>query len=73
MFVIPAGMMLGANVSFADWWVWNQIPVLIGNFLGGVVFTGLLLYVSQKGSSLAAQDKARAATTGPELRRITGS
>ncbi|MGG6313608.1 formate/nitrite transporter family protein [Paenibacillus macerans] len=49
MFVIPAGMMLGANVSFADWWLWNQIPVLIGNFLGGVVFTGLMLYVSQKG------------------------
>lgn len=66
MFVIPAGMMLGANVSFADWWVWNQIPVLIGNFLGGVVFTGLLLYVSQKGKGLAAEDHARAAMAGPE-------
>lgn len=50
MFVIPAGMMLGADVSMADWWLWNQIPVLIGNFLGGVVFTGLMLYVAQKGS-----------------------
>lgn len=49
MFVIPLGMLLGANVSFADWWLWNQIPVLIGNFLGGVVFTGLMLYLSQKG------------------------
>ncbi|MGG3454141.1 formate/nitrite transporter family protein [Paenibacillus rhizolycopersici] len=49
MFVIPLGMLLGANVSFADWWLWNQIPVLIGNFLGGVVFTGLMLYVAQKG------------------------
>ena len=26
MFVIPAGMMLGADVSMADWWLWNQIP-----------------------------------------------
>ncbi|MEF2966797.1 formate/nitrite transporter family protein [Paenibacillus sp. M1] len=48
MFVIPAGMMLGANVSIADWWLWNQLPVLIGNFVGGVLFTGLALYYSQK-------------------------
>lgn len=48
MFVIPAGMILGANVSVGDWWFWNQIPVLIGNFAGGAVFTGLLLYLSHK-------------------------
>lgn len=50
-FVIPAGMMLGANVSFADWWIWNGIPVLIGNFAGGLLFTGILLYLSQKASN----------------------
>ncbi|KAF9143691.1 hypothetical protein BGX30_015049 [Mortierella sp. GBA39] len=44
MFVIPAGMMLGAKVSFADWWLWNQIPVLIGNFIGGALFTGVAYY-----------------------------
>ena len=48
MFVIPAGMMLGANVSFGDWWLWNGIPVLLGNFIGGVLFTGILFYLSQK-------------------------
>lgn len=47
MFVIPAGMMLGANVTMADWWLWNQLPVLIGNFIGGALFTGILLYWSQ--------------------------
>src|SRR5699024_4524872 len=26
MFVIPTAMMIGADISFADWWVWNQIP-----------------------------------------------
>lgn len=46
MFVIPAGMMLGAQVSLADWWLWNQIPVLVGNLIGGVVFTGLGLYAA---------------------------
>ncbi|MFD1774982.1 formate/nitrite transporter family protein [Paenibacillus rhizophilus] len=50
MFVIPAGMMLGADVSFADWWIWNGIPVLLGNFIGGILCTGLLLYLSHKSS-----------------------
>lgn len=44
MFVIPAGMLLGAEVSFSDWWLWNQIPVTIGNFISGFFFTGLLLH-----------------------------
>lgn len=48
MFVIPAGMMLGADVSMADWWIWNQIPVLFGNFVGGAVFTGLFIYLSHR-------------------------
>ena len=46
MFIIPAGMMMGAKVSFADWWIWNQIPVTLGNIVGGLVFTGLALYVT---------------------------
>lgn len=44
MFVVPAGMLLGANVSGMDWLVWSGIPVLLGNFAGGALFTGLLLY-----------------------------
>jgi formate/nitrite transporter len=46
MFVIPAGMMMGAKVSLADWWIWNQIPVTLGNLVGGLLFTGLALYVT---------------------------
>lgn len=46
MFIIPAGMMMGAKVSFADWWVWNQIPVTLGNLVGGALFTGAALYVT---------------------------
>jgi len=46
MFIIPAGMMLGAHVSIADWWLWNQIPVTLGNIFGGMIFTGMLLYLT---------------------------
>lgn len=48
MFVIPTGMLLGAKVSVYDWWAWNQIPVTIGNLVGGFVFTGLALYATYK-------------------------
>lgn len=44
MFVIPAGMFLGAPVSAPVWWIWNQIPVTLGNIFSGAVFTGLALY-----------------------------
>lgn len=46
MFLIPAGMLTGARVSVAEWWLWNQVPVTLGNLLGGVVFTGLALYAT---------------------------
>lgn len=46
MFVIPAGILFGAKATIADWWIWNQIPVTIGNFIGGSVFTGFALYLT---------------------------
>lgn len=51
MFVIPAGIMLGADISFGQWWMWNQIPVTIGNFISGFLFTGLALHVITKEKS----------------------
>jgi formate/nitrite transporter len=43
LFVIPTGMMLGAKVGIAQWLVWNALPVTLGNFVGGFLFTGLAL------------------------------
>jgi formate/nitrite transporter len=53
MFIIPTGMMMGAKVSVAEWWIWNQIPVTLGNLVGGFVFTGLALYLTHKSRSTA--------------------
>ena len=53
MFIIPTGMMLGAKVSVYQWWVWNQIPVTLGNFVGGFAFTGLALYATFRPASPA--------------------
>lgn len=45
MFIIPASIIAGADISIADWWLWNQIPVTIGNLLSGFLFTGLALHL----------------------------
>ena len=41
MFVIPAGMAMGAPISWRAWWLWNQLPVTAGNLVGGLLFVGL--------------------------------
>ena len=48
MFIIPTGMMMGAKVTVASWWLWNQIPVTLGNLVGGFTFTGLAIYMTYK-------------------------
>lgn len=44
MFLIPTGILFGAKVTVSGWWLWNQIPVTLGNLVGGLLFTGLFLY-----------------------------
>lgn len=46
MFVIPTAMMLKANITIADWWLWNQIPATLGNIAGGFLLTGAAMYYS---------------------------
>jgi formate/nitrite transporter len=58
MFVIPSGMLLGAPVSFGSWWLWNQIPVTIGNIVSGSLFTGLALYSTFRARSAAEPQPA---------------
>ncbi|MFG3423302.1 formate/nitrite transporter family protein [Micromonospora sp. NPDC049460] len=46
MFLFPAGLMLGGDFSIADYLVWNEIPTVVGNLVGGLVFVGLALYAT---------------------------
>ena len=57
MFVIPAGMLLGAHVSVAEWWLWNQIPVTLGNVIGGLVVTGLALHLTYRRTLGSAEER----------------
>jgi formate transporter len=64
MFIIPTGMMMGAKVSLSDWWVWNQIPVTLGNLVGGGLFTGIALYITYARKKGDQSVPATAATQG---------
>jgi formate transporter len=46
MFVIPAGMILGAPISVGQALLWNLLPVTIGNMIGGTLLTGMALYAT---------------------------
>src|SRR5574343_2048424 len=44
MFLFPSGLILGGNFSIYDYMVWNEIPTVLGNLVGGLAFVGLTLY-----------------------------
>jgi formate transporter len=44
MFLFPSGLLLGAKFSLIDYLIWNEIPTVVGNLVGGLAFTGLTLY-----------------------------
>ena len=64
MFLFPAGLLLGAQFTCLDYLLWNEIPTVLGNLVGGLSFTGLTLYATH------VQDRAEARACSP-TRRLT--
>jgi formate/nitrite transporter len=46
MFLFPSGLMLGGDFSLGDYLLWNEIPTVVGNLVGGLTFVGLTLYAT---------------------------
>jgi formate/nitrite transporter len=46
MFLFPSGLMMGGEFSIADYLIWNEIPTIVGNIVGGVTFVGLTLFAT---------------------------
>jgi formate/nitrite transporter len=44
MFLFPTALMMGGEFTVSDYFIWNEIPTVLGNLVGGVTFTGLMLY-----------------------------
>jgi len=44
MFLFPSALLMGGNFSVSDYLIWNELPTVVGNLIGGITFTGLTLY-----------------------------
>jgi formate/nitrite transporter len=46
MYLFPSGLMLGGKFTIGDYFIWNEIPTVIGNLVGGLTFVGLTLFAT---------------------------
>ena len=46
MFLFPTALLIGGKFSVMDYLIWNEIPTVLGNLVGGLAFTGLTLYAT---------------------------
>ncbi len=44
MYLFPSGLMMGGNFTIMDYLIWNELPTVIGNLVGGLTFVGATLY-----------------------------
>jgi len=44
MFLFPFSMILGGDFTISEYIIWNEIPTVLGNLVGGFVFVALPLY-----------------------------
>ena len=44
MYLFPSGLMLGGKFTIMDYLLWNEIPTILGNLVGGLTFVGATLY-----------------------------
>src|SRR5690554_1936469 len=66
MFLFPSGLLLGAEFTVMDYLIWNEIPTVVGNLVGGLLFTGLAIYLTH-GRTAAKRGPAAAATPAPAV------
>jgi formate/nitrite transporter len=65
MFLFPSGLMLGGDFTISDYLLWNEIPTVVGNLVGGLTFVGLTLYATH--GRTAAKRQPAVTPAQPEL------
>jgi formate/nitrite transporter len=63
MFLFPSGLLLGGEFTVMDYLIWNEIPTVLGNLVGGLLFTALPLYFTH--ARTKAQRAIAASTPAP--------
>ncbi|MEO5343943.1 MAG: formate/nitrite transporter family protein [Gammaproteobacteria bacterium SHHR-1] len=64
MFLFPFSMIMGGNFTFMQYIVWNELPTVLGNLVGGFVLVGLPLYYTHVRTSPQRMLKENAAPQG---------
>lgn len=69
MFLFPAGLLLGGQFTIMDYMIWNEIPTVLGNLVGGLTFVGAMIYATHHKTSLrrAADADAGARPEAPAV------
>ncbi|MEL6954372.1 MAG: formate/nitrite transporter family protein [Pseudomonadota bacterium] len=57
MFLFPIGILLGADFTWGDYLLYNEIPTVIGNLVGGLTFVGAMLYATYYKTSPSREPK----------------
>lgn len=72
MFLFPSGLLLGADFTIMDYLIWNEIPTVLGNLVGGLLFVALPLYITYGRTSTrkvrARRSKGARSTEGTAVR-----
>ena len=68
MFLFPSGILLGGSFTWGDYLVWNEIPTIIGNVVGGLTFVGAMIYATHYKTKprVAGPQAVKAARTSAE-------
>lgn len=71
MFLFPSGLMLGGDFTLGDYLVWNEIPTLLGNLVGGITFVGLVIYATHAKTAPSRARKVAVAQRDPAAEPAT--
>ena len=55
MFLFPFSMIMGGDFTFMEYIIWNELPTVMGNLVGGFLMVGLPLYYTHVRTSKARQ------------------
>ncbi|WP_420114232.1 formate/nitrite transporter family protein [Pseudactinotalea sp.] len=61
MFLFPSGLLLGGQFTISDYLIWNEIPTVLGNLAGGLLFTVVPLYLAYGRKRQPATETSRPA------------
>ncbi|TCV73658.1 formate/nitrite transporter [Neorhizobium sp. R1-B] len=62
MYLFPSGIMLGGHFTWLDYFLWNEIPTVVGNLVGGLTFVGGVIYATHYKTSPSRKGEEKPAT-----------